>query len=646
MIRLGNMSFRSELEKAIRQEVRRLYKDRRYLHVRAERGRDKLGLDPALEHPKNEDFGDYATAVPLTIASELKANPLEIAQQLKESLTAQVPSNVVAQIEVTPPGFINFWLRQKLLVKEAERVLKEKDEYGSSNILKGRRILLEHTSPNPQTTIMLGHLRNNFLGMAAANILEFQGAKVVRDCVVNDRGVHICKAIWGYLVFAHKKSGLKRAELLDFRKISDSQIKKTSAKVNWRDLLEGWVKKRSTWLVPKDLGLKADHTNLIWYVLGSQVYNLSAEVRAQVEEILVAWEAEDKSVWQIWQQILKWSEKGYQETYERIRSIHDWVWRESELYKEGKELVDQGLKKDIFRRSKGAIVSDLGKYGLPDTVLIKSDGTAVYHTYDLNLVAQKRKKFPSDLYIWDIGAEQTLYFKQLFAMSEQLGIGKREDFFHLAYALVNFKGGKKMSTRRGEVVAADKILDELHRRALSIIETSNQKLRGKLTKKQLDQLAEEVAVGAVKYSLLKFARNTTIQFDMDESLALEGNAAPYLQYTHARCQSVLHQAKGSAPKKISLPTGVNPNPEEVAILRTIYRFPEVVSEAGERYAPNLICNFLFDLAQKYNLFYNQHPIIKSEPRELRNLRLALTTAVGQVIKNGLGLLGITVPARM
>ena len=630
----------------------------------------KLRISPeklSWEHPANPDHGDYATNIAMQLdASEVSprvkrgAPPprrwtsFDLANQIVNTWRSQGLPEYIAKIEVAKPGFINIWLQNAVFIKEVERVLKKKERYGSASVLKGKKVLLEHTSPNPQTTIMLGHLRNNFLGMAMANILEFLGAKVTRDGVINDRGVHLSKAIWGYLVFGWKKSGLKISELKRFKNLSHQRIKELTAGVNWQELLESWVKKKSDWRQPKELKLKPDHANLIWYVLGSRAYNLSEKVRAQVQETLLAWEAEDKKIRSIWRQILDWSAKGYQETYQRVGSVHDWVWRESDHYKKGKEIVKEGLKKGIFRRSEGAVVTNLSRYGLPDTVVVKSDGTALYITQDLALTRLKTQKFPSDLYIWDIGAEQTLYFQQLFALCEQLGIGKREKFFHLSYALINFKGGGKMATRKGEVVKADEILDELHRRALKIIKGSNQELRGSLTARQLDNLAETVAVGAIKYSLLKFSRETTIYFDIDESLALEGNSAPYLQYTFARCRSVLRKAKTAKTiqncqlEPIRDRNRFTPwvNKEELAILRTVYKFPEVIQEVGEKYAPNLLCNFLFDLAQKYNLFYNKQPILKAESEELRNFRLALTAAVGQVIKNGLNLLGIKTPERM
>lgn len=614
------------------------------------------GVKIALEHPADLNFGDYSTNIALIATKRQRdteakkfESPRDLAEQILKTWQEMGFPNFVEKVEVAGPGFINIWLKIESLSRELTKVLERGDQYGSSKILAGREILLEHTSPNPQTTIMLGHLRNNFLGMSVAKILTFVGAKMTLDDIVNDRGVHICRAILGYLTFA-KKGILERGEINSFREISEPRIEEISSKVDWSKLLEEWLHKKEGWWQPEELDLKPDHANLRWYVLGSRAYRASTEVRKQVEEILIAWEKEDKQVREIWRQLLDWVEKGYAETYQRIGSHHDWVWYESNHWKKGIEIVEEGRKKGVFKESKGAIVTDLGKFGLPDTVVVKSDGTALYMTQDLALTKLKKEKFPSDLYIWDIGMEQTLYFKQLFTVVDQLGIIERAKLFHLSYALINFKGGgKKMATRRGDVVIADEILDELHRRTLETIKSSNQELRGKLSEAELNDIAEKVAVGAVKYSLLKYSRETTMFFDVAESLALQGNSGPYLQYTYARTQSVLRKWQDGKDTewqgKINFETLklCRFAAEEEVLLRTFYKFPEVIVETAKTYSPNLLCNFLFDLAQKFNLFYDKQRIIGSVNEEFR---LLLTVAVGQILKNGLHLLGIEALERM
>jgi arginyl-tRNA synthetase len=587
-----------------------------------------------VEHPENPEHGDYATNIAMVLAKKAESKPVELAKKISDCFPE---TDFLDEIKVLRPGFINFWLSKDWLGKQVERVLNEKEKFGSSTILNGRSFLLEHTSPDPIKTLHVGHLRNNFLGMAVSRILENLGAKVVKDCINNDRGVHVSRAMFGYLVFAKKKIGIKSEDLVNFH-VSDDEIEKIAKEVDWQRLLKEWTKNKTGWLIPEDLDLKPDHFDLVVYSVGVRAEDLVEGIGDQVREILQAWEKEDKLIRSLWQMVIDWSLKGYEKTYARIGSVHDHVWHESQLYKKGKELVREGLKKGVFKKSQGAIVSDLQEYGLPDTVLIKSDETALYHTQDLNLTLQKRKKFPSDLYIWDIGNDQILYLKQLYAMCEQLGVGQVSDYFHLNYGFVYLRGKGKMSSRKGTIIKADDLLDEAYQKAGKIIESSAPELR-KIKEKEKEEVAELVGLAALKYGLLKFSREKDIYFDIEKSISLEGNSGPYLQYTYARAKSVLRQAKETPA--IELLSDVQA--EEMALLRTIYKFPEVVLEVAEGYAPNLICNFLFDLAQKFNLFYNQYRIIGS-PEE--KFRLALTAAVAQVLKNGLELLGIKTLERM
>lgn len=627
------------------------------------------------EHPANPEHGDYSTnlvmqvfgrqtkkikkktsSVALTEADIGKeiSTPWDLANVIVNAWRTKGLPDFVAKIEVAQPGFINVWLKNEVLITQLQEVLKEKDKYGSSKVGKGRQILLEHTSPDPIKTIHVGHLRNNFLGMAIARVLKFQGFKVTKDCINNDRGTHVSRAMWGYLAFAKKRT-LNKERMVKF-KITKANIKKVAKKIDWRTQLNEWYDRKSKWLKPKDLNLKSDHFDLVVYSLGAQAEDLVDGVKEQVREILQEWEKKEKKIRALWKEIIRWSLEGYKVTYKRIGSVHDYVWHESRLYEVGKEIVYQGLKKGVFRKSEGAIVSDLAKYGLTDAVVIKSDGTSLYHTYDLNLTKQKRKKFPSDLYIWDIGNDQILYLKQLYAMCEQLGIGKRENYFHLNYGYVYLKGKGKMSSREGTVIKADEMVDLAHRKAKEIIEQSSPELRKIKSEREKENVAESVGLAALKYGLLRISRETDTYFDIEESLSLEGDSGPYLQYTYARCQSVLRKAEekhfggGAKAKFLSSEVEVlfssEVNPEELALLRTIYQFPEVVQKAGKNFAPNLICNFLFDLAQKYNLFYNRHSILKAEGLELVRSRLVLTAAVAQVLKNGLNLLGIGTPERM
>lgn len=587
-----------------------------------------------VEHPENSEHGDYATNIAMVLVKRTEKKPVELAKKISERIPE---TDFLEEVKVLRPGFINFWLSQDWLGKQVERALNEKEKFGSSALLNDKSFLIEHTSPDPIKTLHVGHLRNNFLGMAVSRILENLGAKVVKDCINNDRGMHISRAMFGFLVFAQKETGIKPEDLVNFH-VSDSEIEKIAKGADWRGRLKEWAKKKTNWFSPEDLDLKSDHFDLVVYSVGARAEDLVKRVGEQVREILQAWEKEDKLVWSLWRMIVDWSLKGYEKTYARIGSVHDHVWHESQLYKKGKEMVQEGFKKGVFKKSQGVIVSNLQDYGLSDTVLIKSDETALYHTQDLNLTLQKRKRFPSDLYIWDIGNDQILYLKQLYAMCEQLGIGKVSDYLHLNYGFVYLKGKGKMSSRKGTIIKVDDLLDEAHQKAREIIESSSPELR-KIKEGEREEVAELVGLAALKYGLLKFSREKDIYFDIEKSISLEGNSGPYLQYTYARAKSVLRQTKETPA--IQLPNDLQA--EEMAILRALYRYPEVILDAAESYAPNLIANFLFDLSQKFNLFYNQHRIIAS-PEE--KFRLALTVAVAQILKNGLTLLGIKTLERM
>lgn len=646
------MHLELEFTKIVTMEISSKIQDLLYQAIINEFGKRAIKLEQInIEHPAESSHGDYSSNIALKLKLE-NLSPFDLATRIVNGTRKQGLPEWLGKIDVVAPGFINLWLGEEYLSAQVSEVLLEGNDYGQNDSLKNKKILLEHTSPNPQTTIMLGHLRNNFLGMAVSRILESSGAKVTKDCVVNDRGIHLCRAMIGYLIFA-KKGKISLKSLENFREITSEQIAKTIANLTWQELLSQWQVKPKDWLTGEDLKLKPDHANLIWYVLGSKAYELSEEIQNQAKEMLVAWENKDKEVRKLWEQIMDWSKEGYKETYQKIGSLHDYVWYESDHYEEGKDIVEEGLKKNVFRISEGAVVTDLERYGLTDNVVQKKDGTALYLTQDLALTRLKTKKFPSDLYIWDIGQEQDYYFKQLFAVCEQLGIGKREKFFHLSYALINFKGGGKMATRQGNVVTADEILEEMEKKASAIIKDSNQELRGKMSLGEQKDLAKSVALAGLKYSMLKFARETTMFFDPEESLSLEGDSGPYLQYVYARCQSVLKKSLTEKSKRVedSFDSAQDKraskgyNNEEMTLMRAIYKFPEIVVKAAQNYSPNIICNYLFDLAQKFNNLYNQHSILQSDSEE-RKMRLGLTAATSQIIKNGLNLLGIETPERM
>lgn len=549
-------------------------------------------VDFIVEHPENMSFGDFSTNVGIMTH---KAKEICTALKAEESM-----KKIASEIDVAGAGFINISIKSKALITQTNKVLMGDWE----KPLKGKTFLLEHTSPNPNKAMHLGHLRNNLTGMALANIFEYLGAKVIKDCIDNNRGIAIAKLMWGYLKFGRK----------DKKQIKD---------------IDYWFNHQDEWQTPEDTKQRPDRFVDELYVKGSEDCN-SPETEKKIRQLVIDWEAKDKKNWALWKKVLQYSYEVQILTLKRLGSCWDKVWHEHEHYQQGKDLVKKGLKMGVFKTGKlGAIVTDLKKYGLDDTVVIKGDGTALYITQDLALTKLKKETYKPEKLFWVIGPEQSLALKQMFVCCEQLGIIKVKDCNHVAYGYMSLKGKGKMSSRLGTVIYIDDLLDEAKKQIQSSFKSN-------------DELAEKIGVGAVKYSILKVGRMKNIVFDFKESLSFEGNSGPYLQYTYARAHSVL--AKNGKNRTYRLTEVKNLSNEEEILLRTLYRYEEAVVEAAENLAPNKIAEFLYDLAQKFNGFYNKHRVIGSG--EAEPFRLWLTAAVSEIIKQGLELLGISASEKM
>ncbi|MCL5675807.1 MAG: arginine--tRNA ligase [Patescibacteria group bacterium] len=417
--------------------------------------------DIQLENPVEQSHGDYATNIALKLKtqnSKLKTksqnqqpinpeSPRKIAEKIVEELKKYSSSearslkgnsrfltsnnkfsDIVDKIEIAGPGFINFWLSEKYLLQNLDRIEKTNKLYGTSKWGTGKKWSIEHTSPNPNKALHLGHLRNNVTGMAIANSWEFIGINTTRDCIDNDRGIAIAKLMWGFLKFARK---------------DDKQV----VDINY------WYEHQGEWQTPEERKMRVDRFVDELYTLGAQDFEKDKEVETQVRQLVVDWENEDKINRELWRKVLSYSYYGQEQTLKRLGNKWDKVWHEHEHYKTGKSLVEKGMKLGIFRKtSEGTILTDLKKFGLSDTVVIKSDGTALYITQDLALTKLKKDTFRADKLHWVIGPEQSLDLKQMFAVCQQLGIGKVEDYIHIAYGYMSIKGQGKMSSRLGNGV--------------------------------------------------------------------------------------------------------------------------------------------------------------------------------------------------
>ena len=544
-----------------------------------------------LDHPARFDHGDYFTSFPLQVESEIP--PYDLACKIVNNLRSIGLPDYLAKIEVAKPGFINFWLTKDFLISQLKEVLNRKEKFGYSPEGKGKTVVVDYSSPNIARPFGVGHFRSTIIGQAIVNLYRFLGWKVVGINYLGDWGTQ-----FGKLIYQIKK-------------------RRHPEKLTLKDLERLYV----------DFHQKAEKTP-----------QMADEARKWFKKL----EEGDQEAIKIWKNCVAISLKEFEKIYRRLGVKFDEVIGESFFQDKIKTIIDLAKKKKILVKSQGAWVVEFPDLKIPPALLLKSDGATTYVARDLASLNYRRQKWQPDLFVYEVGAEQTLHFRQVFTIAVKLGFGKADQFVHVGHGIIYLPGVGKLSTRKGKTIYLEKLLDEAVKRAKKL-GSPNQKI------------AEMVGVGAVKYFDLKNHPSTNIAFDWQKMFALEGDSGPYLQYTYARTQSVLEKFKSttSDSKILDLDFSFETydlnfeiNNEEMDLLRTLYKFPEIVREAGKRFAPNLICGFLFDLAQKYNVFYNRWPILKADNLKVVNFRLVLTLAVGQVIKNGLQLLGIEAPAKM
>lgn len=551
--------------------------------VKAVKKATNLSLKPEevfIEHPENISFGDYSTNIALVLSSRSKdIKPHQLTSEIKQFLEKQ-RLDFIDKISVVN-NFINISVKNEYFIKQLQQVLKEAKDYGKNQTGKNKTIMVEYAHPNTHKAFHIGHLRNIINGQAIVRILEASGFKLIRANYQGDVGLHIAKCLW--------------------------QIKKQKA--NLKTL--------------KTLDKKTEFLSKA-YVKGNKAYEEDEKAKKEILVINKQIYDKDPAIKPLWQKTRQWSLDYFERIYKRVDTYFDRYYFEGEVAQPGKEIVLKALKKGIFKKSKGAIIFPGSEHGLHDRVFITAEGNPTYEAKDMELGRLQFKKYHPDLVIHNVGPEQAGYFKVVFKALAQIFPFTKDKEYHLIYGWVRLKKGK-MSSRLGNIVLGEWLLDEAKKRIKKDFSID-------------EKTAEIIAVGAVKYSFLKVHPPTEIAFDFDESISLEGNSGPYLQYTYARCQSVLKKAQ-SKPQTLKL-SSYQPNTEELVILRHFYKFPEIVFQAGKEYSPNLIANFLYELSQKYNGFYNKHRVIGN------NFRLVLTAATAQIIKNGLDVLAIKVPAKM
>ncbi len=553
--------------------------------------------------PEIAEHGDYSTNIALLLAKPLGKSPHEIAEVIKHQLeTENQKLGIIDRVEIAGPGFVNIFIATEKLIDTLIQVEQQKDTFGYSNTLSDIKVITEFTDPNPFKEFHIGHLYSNIVGESISRLTESQGAEVRRVCYQGDVGLHVAKALYGIMN-------------------NESQI---------------------TDIEDKSIEEKAKYLGQA-YAKGANAYEESEEVKKEIINLNKKIFEKDPQVADIYEKGKSWSLQYFETIYERLGTKFDKYFFESEVGEDGRKLVLGYLEKGVFVESDGAVIFPGEEYGLHNRVFINSLGLPTYEAKELGLAPAKYEYYPYDRSIVITGNEINEYFKVLLKALSLIRPELAEKTLHIGHGMVRLPEGK-MSSRTGNVLTGEWLLDEAKKRVLKKIEESEDIRSSRFTvqSSEGEEVAEKVGLGAIKYALLKNGIGGDIAFSFDESINFEGNSGPYLQYTYVRTQSVLSKANhstklGQVSQKSKLEI------EEELILRHLIHFPEIVSHAATVYSPNLVAEYLYQLAQKFNLFYAKHKVMGSENEDFR---LALTNSVGQVLKNGLALLGIQTVEKM
>ena len=514
-------------------------------------------------------------------------------------------------------GFLNIVIEPTYWCSVLEHIAAD-DAYGFTAATDNSPlVMVEYSSPNTNKPLHLGHVRNNLLGYSLSQILKACGNRVVKTNIVNDRGIHICKSMLAWQKWGEgatpESTGKKGDHLIgDFYVLFDKHYREEVRQLMAQGLSEDDAKAQSA---------------------------LMAEAR----EMLRRWEQKDPEVRALWKRMNEWVYAGFDVTYKRLGVDFDKIYYESETYLEGKEKVMEGLEKGImYRKEDGSVWADLTDAGLDNKLLLRSDGTSVYMTQDIGTTKLRFRDYPIDKMIYVVGNEQNYHFQVLSLLLDRLGFRWGKDLVHFSYGMVELPEGK-MKSREGTVVDADDLMEEMVANARQVA-TELGKTDG-MSAAEIDNIAETVGMGALKYFLLKVDPRKNMMFNPKESIDFNGNTGPFIQYTYARIRSVLRKAQEQG-FAASAYAAVVPNDKEIALIQTLADFPATVQEAGRTYSPALIANYTYELVKQYNQFYHDYSILREEDVAVRSLRLALCATVARTVRLAMGLLGISVPERM
>lgn len=565
--------------------------------------------------PTRKEFRGTYTFVTFPYLKMSKKSPEQTGEEIGKYLKEN--SNIISGFNVVK-GFLNLEVTNAAWL-ETFNELYSTPNFGFSEP-NGSEFMVEYSSPNTNKPLHLGHLRNNFLGNSVARILEANGTKVHKVQIINDRGIHICKSMLAWQKFGNgetpESSGIKGDKLVGkYYVLFDQEYKKQI-----EELAAGGMDKEEA--------------------------EKKAPIMLEAQEMLRMWEHKDPEVYSLWQTMNGWVYGGFDTTYTTMGVDFDKLYYESDTYLLGKDEVLKGVEAGIFyKKEDGSVWVDLTEDGLDHKLLLRADGTSVYMTQDIGTAIQRFKDYPNITgQVYTVGNEQDYHFKVLFLILQKLGFTWAKNCYHLSYGMVDLPSGK-MKSREGTVVDADDLMQDMFDTARAHTEELG-KIEG-FTEEEASQLYKTLGLGALKYFLMKVDPKKRMMFNPEESIQFQGNTGPFIQYTHARISSILRKAAAEhmdTSSQITLSFDLADVEREIIYMLT--EFEVKVKEAAKEYSPAVIAQYVYDLAKEYNRFYAELSIFNEENTELMRFRVMFSKVVADVLKRGMGLLGVTVPNRM
>ena len=572
-----------------------------------------------INQTKPEFEGDY-TVVLFGLTKPLRLSPEALGKSLGDHLLGH--SNGFFTAYNVIKGFLNLTVADEYWISLLQEHYHN-DSFGRA-AANGQKVMVEYSSPNTNKPLHLGHLRNNFLGWSIAEILRASGYEVIKSCIVNDRGIHICKSMIAWQMFANGATPSGTHQKGDHF-VGEYYVRFNDA-------------------------LKAEVQGLMANGVSKEIAEKEAPILQAAQQMLVKWEAGDPETIDLWKRMNKWVYEGFDTTYKNIGSDFDITYYESDTYLLGKKTVQEGLEKGVFfQKEDGSVWIDLTADGLDEKLVQRRDGTSVYMTQDIGLAQQKYEQFGIDQSIYVVGDEQNYHFKVLKLIAEKLDLPNAKGIFHLSYGMVELPTGK-MKSREGTVVDADDLVKEM----ISISEQHTKEL-GKVqdfTEHELIELYNTIGLGALKFYLLRVDPKKKMIFNPEESIDIHGYTGPFIQYTYARIKSILRKAEQAADgiRQINLAEGEGGAsallPLERSLLVSLEQFPLVIEQAAAEHNPSALANYIYHLAKSFNSFYTEHSVSRAESDEKKQLRLRIAVMTANVINTGMKLLGIRVPEKM